>query len=175
VASPYFVVVEPSGVLRPVQQVPTVDVIVRELYPAWVGRVWLGEQVPLLTPLVAFVGDPRPGTVRNPVGSCLLSCLGAPLGRYTGPIVITGWNLDTGVALSTAARITAFGFDLALLIADTVDDIRAAAEGLATGHGPDWDGAVRAHTARVADLEPTRPASWLTGHHPDAVRRVTVA
>lgn len=156
----FYLVVEPHRSLRPVRRAPTADVVAAEFRPDPVGRVLLRG------PLVGFVAGPSPARARNPVGSCLLACLGASLGIYAGPVVITGLNTSTDVALSTVARIAALTFDQADLVAGVVDDIRTAVEGFPSGRGSAWDRQVRAHAAAVTDggRSLTAPASWLPGH-----------
>jgi hypothetical protein len=159
----YYLVVEPHRSLRPVRHVPTPDVIAAEFRPGPVGRVLLPG------PLIGFVAAPDPERARNPIGSCLLACLGGPLGVFAGPVVITGFNPATDVALSTTDRIGPLTFGQADLIAGLVDAIRTAVEGFASGRGSSWDRSVRVHAASVTDGGRLTSPTWLPGYAPAGV------
>lgn len=163
IVAAYYLVVEPNRLLRPARRVPTPDVIAAEFRPGPVGRVRLSG------PLIGFVAAPEPARARNPVGSCLLACLGASPGVFAGPVVITGFNPATDVALSTVDRIGPLTFDQADLIAGFVDSIRTAVEGFGSGRGLSWDRAVRVHAAAVTDGGPLTLPTWLPGYAPVGV------
>lgn len=83
-----YVVIAADGVLTHHPEPPTLERINTAVGPEGWARVRL------LAGRSGFVNDCGflAGYDRNPVGACVLACLGAGRQPYAGPVVITGWD-----------------------------------------------------------------------------------